>query len=132
MTNGPVDSQICFDLCEIQVFLGPISYIIASKTVKIPLTPTALSWQPCGIERQMSPFWKLEIQGYNISKKQENLKILARPPPPYTLETLRFAYVSCFKDYSMMLSIYEGYYLAIIISSSLLICMARLQIHIDP
>ena len=59
--QGPDLCSTFLGLCEILVFFDPISYIIASKRDKPPLTPRALSWQPFGVERQMSPFWKLEI-----------------------------------------------------------------------
>ena len=41
--------------------------------------------QPSRGERQMSPFWKLDNQGYNMCEKERNLKFWPGPPPPVAL-----------------------------------------------
>ena len=81
MTNGPVDSQIVVHLCEVWLFLSPFSCINASNRVNPPLTPTAISQQLFWVERQMSPFWKLEDQGYKITEIPADPKFLTGPHP---------------------------------------------------
>ena len=45
-----------------------------------PLTYAAAKWQPLGVERQISPFWKLETECYNIYENKKNLEFRPRPP----------------------------------------------------
>ena len=56
------------------------SYTNNRKQPKTTLLWQITSRQPCGVRRQVSPFWKEDIQGYNMCEKQENQKNFGRPP----------------------------------------------------
>ena len=66
-----------------------ISHINSYNFAIPPLTFVAAKLKPLGIERQMSPFWKLEKWGYKIYRNKKDLKNWPWTPPPYTLNNAR-------------------------------------------
>ena len=58
------------------------SYTNGRKQPKTTLLWRIISRQPLRVERQMSPFWKLENQGYNIYQNRKNYKFWPWTPPP--------------------------------------------------
>ena len=66
-------------------FLPPFPYIKGPKTARSGQLRRVISQQPSRVERQMSPFWKLEKQGYKIMWKPGKSKIWPWTPPPIPL-----------------------------------------------
>ena len=68
-----------------KLYFSRFSYTNARKCARRSQLRRVISRQSLRVERQMSPFWKLDIQGYNICNNWENLEIWPWTPTPYPL-----------------------------------------------
>ena len=69
ITNGPVDSEIFVGLCEKFVFFTYFPIFSQKSAHRCQLRHVRSQQEPFRVERQMSTFWKLDNQGYNIGQK---------------------------------------------------------------